>query len=637
MRESSVPNDASSMHENSAYFFHKGTSRRAYEYLGAHRERERFVFRVWAPHADAVWVCGDFCNWNPTAIPMKRITEHGVWEATVDPRAIREGQTYKYRIQSGERELYKADPYGTCMQKPPETASVICDIEGYRWRDAGWLRYRKAHFTREQVSREPINVYEVHLGSWASDANGATLSYPQLACELASYVKQMGFTHVELLPVSEHPYDASLGYQVCGFYAPTARYGTPKEFMSFVDTFHEAGIGVILDWVPGHFPKDAHGLYEFDGQPLYEYREADRIEVAATGERRFDVGREEVRSFLLSNAIHWIEHYHVDGLRIASVDSMLYLDYGKRAGEWKPNEKGSNECIEAIEFFRTLNTVLASEYPDVLTVAESYPGGMRTVGFANGGLGFSLRRGLGWVRDSMQYIEKDPLWRKYDHERLISALSDLRGESSILPISHDEVSGGRGSLAGKLQGEERHRLAGARLFLAYLMTQPGKKLLFMGSELGLLGEWDHRRVLEWYVTDREQHASFQQFSAELFHLYLEQSPLWELDASDEGFAWIDPCNSDLSVYSYRRIDADGKELLILLNFTPVMRASFRLELEAEGVYEEILNTDARRFGGDGTENVGALRSIPDPSGESRAVLALRLPPLSAIVLRKREP
>ena len=636
MRGADVPNCASSMHENSAYFFHEGTSRRAYEYLGAHREGERFVFRVWAPRADAVWVCGDFCNWNPTAIPMKRITERGVWEAAVDSRAIREGQIYKYRIQSGEREIYKADPYGSCMQRPPETASVICDTDGYRWRDAGWLRYRKGHFTRERVAKEPINIYEVHLGSWALDANGKTLSYPQLACEIASYVKQMGFTHIELMPICEYPYDASLGYQICGFYAPSARYGTPKELMQFVDTLHEAGIGVILDWVPGHFPKDAHGLYEFDGHPLYEYCEADRIEIEASGERRFDVGREEVRSFLLSNAVYWIERYHIDGLRIASVDSMLYLDYGKRAGEWIPNEKGSNECIDAIEFFKTLNTVLESEYPDVLTVAESYPGGMNIVGFENGGLGFSLRRGLGWVKDTMTYIEKDPLWRKYDHERLIDALSDAIGEGTILPVSHDEVSGGRGSLAGKMQGEDRHRLAGARLLLAYLMTQPGKKLLFMGSELGLLGEWDHRRVLEWYVTDHECHARFQQFAAELFHLYLEQSPLWELDGSDEGFAWIDSHNADLSVYSYRRIDADGKELLVLLNFTPVLRKDFRLEVGAEGVYEEILNTDARKFGGDGTENTGALQSYSDPSDESRLFLDLRLPPLSAIVLRKRE-
>ena len=595
---------ANGSHKDAADRFHNGTDTHAYEYLGAHREGERFLFRVWAPRAKAVWVSGDFCEWNPAAIPMKRVTDGGVWEASVDARAIRAGQTYKYRILGDGGEVYKADPFGTAMQKPPETASVIADTEGYRWRDAGWLGYRKQHFTRERIGAEPINVYEVHLGSWARGEQGELLRYPALARELATYAKQMGYTHVELLPVCEYPYDPSLGYQSCGFFAPTARYGTAEEFMSFVDVLHEAGIGVILDWTAGIFPKDAHGLFAFDGQPLYEYGKADRIEETACGECLFDLGKHEVRSFLASNAVYWIERYHIDGLRLAAVDAMLCAD-GERARD----------------FLCSLNAMLARDYPDVITV-----------GNRDAGLGFTLQKSNGWTEESMRYLETDPLWRRYEHGRLHAALQNASQKGSLLAVSHDEG----GSLVGRMHGDVRQKLASARLFLTYMMTHPGKKLLFMGGELGMLHAWEHTRALDWSLTDREPHARFQYFCAELNHLYLEQSPLWERDGEEDGFAWIDSENADLSICSYRRIDAAGRELLILLNFTPVLRRDFLLEVGAEGVYEELLNSDAKKYGGDGVENVGALKTVSLSAQDGRSAVCIQLPPLSAIVLRKRD-
>ncbi len=622
-------------HGQAAYFFHQGTTCKAYDFLGVHRETEGYVFRVWAPNAFAVWVCGDWNGWQPDAHPMKRITERGVWEVTLPSELLSDGALYKYRIQNNGREFYKADPYGYYMQVPPETASIVYGIEGHVWRDEKWLKYRKSRFTRQSVMNQPINIYEVHLGSWVRNAAGEPLSYTDLARELASYVKQMGYTHVELMPISEHPFDGSWGYQVCGYYAPTSRFGTPFDFMEFVDVMHEAGIGVILDWVPAHFPKDAHGLYEFDGQPLYEYQGWDRIEHAGWGTRRFDVGREEVQSFLISNAYYWIEKYHIDGLRVDAVASMLYLDYDKMPGEWVPNVYGDNKCLEAIAFFQKLNGALARDYPDVMTVAEESTAFANVTGFENGGLGFSLKWNMGWMNDSLAYSELDPIYRKYDHTKLSFSLTYLFSEKYVLPISHDEVVHGKKSLLDRMPGDYWQKFAGTRAFMTYMMTHPGKKLLFMGSEIGQFREWDYEGQIEWFLTEYEKHAEIQLFNAELNHFYLEHPALWECDDGWHGFAWIDADNGEQSIYSYRRIDKAGDELIVLLNFTPVVREGFLLAVPEDGVYEEIFNSDNVRYGGSGVVNEGLFETVPAMlRGYSRAI-NITVPPLGGAIFRRK--
>ena len=613
------------------YYFHQGTSVRAFDYLGAHREGDAVVFRVWAPNADYVAVVGDFNGWNAGAAPMDRVTERGVWEARIG--GIEDGQKYKYFIRNGCREMQKADPYGFWMEKPPLTASVVYDIEGYEWRDAGWMRYRKGKFTREAVMRRPINIYEVHAGSWRRHKDGSYFSYTELAAELVTYVKQMGYTHVELMPLSEYPFDGSWGYQVCGYYAPTSRYGTPQELMAFVDTMHEAGIGVILDWVPAHFPKDAHGLYEFDGQPLYEYQGVDRMEHATWGTRCFDVGREEVQSFLISNAVYWVEKYHVDGLRVDAVASMLYLDYDRRPGEWVPNRYGDNKNLEAIAFFQKLNGFLARDYPDVMTIAEESTAWANLTHFDNGGLGFSLKWNMGWMNDTLDYIKEDPLWRKYHHNKINFSITYAFGEQYVLPISHDEVVHGKLSLLDRSPGEYTQKFAGTRTFLTYMMTHPGKKLLFMGCEYGPFREWDFSDELEWFLLNYDMHAAMQLFTADLNHFYLSQPPLWEKDGNWDGFKWIDADNCEQSIFSYRRIDESGKELIVLLNFTPVGYNDFLLAVPDKGIYEEVFNSDDRRYGGKGSLNEGRFRTEPCMLRGYGDAIRIKVPPMSGVIFK----
>lgn len=616
------------------YYFHQGSSERAYEYLGAHFEGESVVFRVWAPNAEEVSVCGDFNGWNVFADPMRRVTRGGVWECRVGTDRASVGQCYKYWIRNGEKTLYKADPYGFRMQKPPETASVLHRLGSYRWRDAGWLNYRRGRFTRGNVTAQPINIYEVHPGSWKLREDGSPMSYGELARELAPYVKQMGYTHVELMPISEYPFDGSWGYQVCGYYAPTARYGTPEEFMDFVDTMHEAGIGVILDWVPAHFPKDAHGLCEFDGQPLYEYQGADRMEHAGWGTRRFDVGREEVQSFLISNAVYWAELYHVDGLRVDAVASMLYLDYDKRPGEWVPNIYGDHRCLEAIAFFQKFNSCMARNYPDVMTIAEESTAWANVTRFENEGLGFTFKWNMGWMNDSLSYAAEDPLWRCDHHNQLTFSLTYAFSENFILPISHDEVVHGKRSLLDRMPGDYDLKFAGTRTYLAYMMTHPGKKLLFMGSEIGQFREWDYAGQIEWFLLDYEKHAKLQTYVADLNRFYLSHKELWECDQNwIGGFEWIDADNREQSIYSYRRKSADGKELVILLNFLPVRRDSFLLAVPEAGVWEEVFNSDAESYGGEGLLNSEKLRTEPCLLRGYGKAIRVNVPPMSAMIFR----
>ena len=586
------------------FLFHQGTNFRAHDYLGAHRAGDGVMFRVWAPNAAHIFIVGDFCTWE-TGIPMYRITSGGIWEGYAP--GARDGMPYKFRVVTHDgRSLYKADPYARASERVPANASVLY-TSNYTWRDASWLAHRQKTMTGDAQRTQPINIYELHLGSWMRHEDGTYLSYTELSHELVPYVKQMGYTHVELMPVMEHPYDGSWGYQVCGYFAPTSRFGTPDEFRALVDAFHEAGIGVILDWVPAHFPKDAHGLYEFDGQPLYEYQGADRMEHRGWGTRCFDVGREEVQSFLISSALAWVEDFHADGLRVDAVAAMLYLDYDKLPDEWRPNVYGDNRNLEAIAFFKKLNGYLRSTHPDVLTIAEESGdfGGVT----APEGLGFSYKWCMGWMNDSLSYAQLDPLWRRGSHNRMTFALTYAFSEQYVLPISHDEVVHGKKSLLDRMPGDYRMKFAGERVFYAWQMTHPGKKLSFMGHEIGQFREWDYNGQIEWFLLEYEMHEAMQRYYAALNHFYLEHPALFACDNSWDGIQWIDADNADESVFSFRRIDPKTKnEVIVVLNFTPVERRSFCIGVPKEGEYREVFNSDAKEFGGGGLLNENPLTS-----------------------------
>ena len=613
-----------------SYLFHQGTNYMAYEYLGVHITEKGTVFRVWAPNAEKVFVVGDFNEWTEEH-PMERTTKGGIWECVLPEGLCKPGDKYKYKIYGNGRVVCKSDPYGVEAEIPPNTATVISDIDGYKWRDSGWLNHRKK--SAGKFASQPINIYEIHLGSWKRHEDGSYYTYSELAAELAPYVKQMGYTHIELMPIMEHPFDGSWGYQVCSYYAPTARYGTPKEFMAFVDSMHEAGIGVILDWVPAHFPKDEHGLYEFDGKPLYEYQGWDRIEHDGWGTRRFDVGRNEVECFLISNAMFWIEKYHVDGLRVDAVASMMYLDYDRLPGQWVPNVYGDNKCLEAIAFFQKLNGWLEGKHPDVMMIAEESTAWANVTKFADGGLGFDAKWNMGWMNDTLSYIGEDPLFRKYHHEKMTFAMTYSFNEKYILSVSHDEVVHGKKSLIDKMWGDYWQKFAGVRAYLGFMMTHPGKKLLFMGCEFGQFIEWKYEDQLDWFLLDYESHSKLQHYVSELNQLYLRTPALWQVDDSWDGFKWIDADNKEQSIFSYRRIDANGNEYIVLLNFTPVVREDFLLGVPASGIYEEVFNSDSAEFGGSGVVNTGNLRSTGMSWNYLPDSVKLRVPPLGMTVLR----
>ena len=614
------------------YLFHQGTNYYAQEYLGAHRTGGQMIFRVWAPGASSVFVIGDFNGWQEDT-PMIRVTEGGVWEASMPESSVPAGCKYKFRVVSAAGTHDKADPYAQATECPPATASVIAKPDGYSWRDGSWMQYRRR--AMKNFYSQPINIYELQIASWKRHEDGSYYSYSEIAPDIASYVKQMGYTHIELMPVMEYPFDGSWGYQVCSYFAPSARFGTPADFMGFIDTMHEAGVGVILDWVPAHFPKDEHGLYEFDGSRLYEYQGDDRVEYDGWGTRRFDVGRNEVESFLVSSAMFWLEHYHVDGLRVDAVASMIYLDYDKRPGEWIPNVYGDNRCLEAIAFFRKLNSCIKEKHPDVLMIAEESTAWANVTTFDGGGLGFDMKWNMGWMNDTLSYAQTDPVYRKYHHDKLTFSLTYAFSEKFVLPISHDEVVHGKKSFLDKMSGDYWQKFASARAFLAYMMTHPGKKLLFMGCEFGQFREWDYASGVEWFMLDYESHAKLQRYTAELNHFYLENPPLWECDDSWGGFQWIDADNRDQSIVSYRRIDRAGKELIVLINFTPVVREKFLLGVPYSGVYEEIFNSDAVDFGGSGVCNPDALKTTGKAWNGCPDSLHLEVPPLGAVILRCR--
>ena len=588
----------SNNHEVPLYLFHQGKNAKAYEFLGSHKlaNEDKVVFRVWAPHAAAVSVVGDFNGWDTEADPMKKLDDNSVWECTV--QGIKQFDNYKYCItaQSGEKR-YKADPYGFHTETRPETASKFYDLDGYDWKDEKWMAKRKS----ANVYESPINIYEVHAGSWKQHEDGNFLSYRQLADELTKYVKEMGYTHIELLPVCEHPFDGSWGYQVTGYFAPTSRFGEPKDFMYFVDKCHREGIGVILDWVPAHFPKDAHGLYEFDGRCCYEYQDIRKGEHLQWGTRVFDYGRNEVRSFLTSSAMFWLEKYHIDGLRVDAVASMLYLDYGRNDGEWIANKHGGRENLEAVEFLQNLNISIFREYPDVMMIAEestAWPLVSKPVG--DGGLGFNFKWNMGWANDMFDYVSRDPLFRKYDHEKLTFPLMYAFSENFILPVSHDEVVHGKKSLLDKMFGEYEDKFACMRAFLVYMMTLPGKKMTFMGTEFAPFREWDYQNQLEWFMLGYPAHEKMLEFTARLNNFYLQNKALWQIDDGWDGFEWIDADLRDLNIVTYRRKAIDGSSLSVIVNFSPVTRERFRLKVPAKGNYRVVFCSDDENFGGKGT-------------------------------------
>ena len=609
--------------------FHTSGAADAYRYLGCHPEvREGvngFVFRTWAPQAQSVRVTGDFNFWNEEDLPMQPVG-CGVWEAF--SRFAQPGQRYKLCIKTKDgRTVYKTDPYGNRCGVLPDTASIIEAEDGFVWHD-GLYRARRR---KEKILNRPVNIYEVHAGSWKRHEDGSVLSFRELAQQLVPYVRDMGYTHIELLPVMEYPYDPSWGYQITCYYAPTHRYGAPEDLKYFIDEAHKAGIGVILDWVPAHFPKDANGLYEFDGTCCYELSDPTMNEHPDWTTRIYDYGKPEVRSFLISNACYWISQFHADGIRVDAVASMLYLDYNRP--NYKPNRFGGRENLEAIDFLRQLNAAAFQTEPAVMMIAEestAFP--LITKPDYDGGLGFLFKWNMGWMNDMLQYMSLDPLYRKGDHNALTFSMTYAFSENFILPLSHDEVVHGKCSLIGKMPGNYDDKFNNLRVLYAYQMAHPGKKLNFMGSEFAQFIEWNFKQGLDWLLLGYEKHRKMQQFVKTLNRFYLENRELWEVDTGWDGYEWIEPDDRDRSVIAFRRKDRKGRELVVVCNFCPVLRENYRLGLPKQGWYVPVLNTDDEAFGGYGFAPE-TVRTEKKPSHGQMQSGLFRVPPMSVCFYR----
>ncbi len=610
------------------YLFHEGTNAKAYEYLGAHPVDGGVCFRVWAPNVQWAGVAGDFNGWQPDKAPMTKISS-GVWECFVD--GVNRYDAYKYYFRTADgREFYKSDPFAFHCETRPGTASKYYGELDFDWSDKGWLRKRK----KADIYSSPMNIYEVHAGSWQLYDDGNPLSYRDLADRLIPYVKDMGYTHIELLPVMEYPFDGSWGYQVTGYFAPTSRYGTPEDFAYFVNAAHNAGIGVILDWVPAHFPKDTYGLYEFDGGACYEYADPRKGEHLQWGTRVFDYGKPEVQSFLVSSAMFWISEYHIDGLRVDAVASMLYLDYGRDDGNWIPNCHGGRENLEAVAFLKKLNESVFREHGDVLMIAEestAWPMVSRPTYL--GGLGFNFKWNMGWMNDCLRYFSLDGLARKFNHDCLTFSFFYAFSENFVLPISHDEVVHGKCSLINKMPGTYEEKFAGVRSFLGYMMSHPGKKLLFMGCEFGQFIEWNYKQQLDWLLLDYEAHRQLKSYVSALNKFYLANSPLWEIDYSWEGFSWIVSDDSSNSVVAYIRRDKKENELIALCNFTSVTRQKYRTGVPKPGTYRVVFSSALPEFGGKGESTVGSVRAKKKPMHGYEYSIELDIEGLSCMYIK----
>ena len=612
--------------------FHTGDSVRAYDFLGAHlvnrNDKNGVVFRVWAPTARSVSVAGDFNNWNNEANYMYDIG-YGVWEVFVE--GVKQFCTYKYCIESeyGDR-LMKADPYAFHAQTRPGQASVVYDIESYSWNDSEWFNKRKEN----NISSSPMNIYEIHAGSWRKYPDGNFFNYQKLADELIPYLKEMHYTHVQLMPIMEYPYDGSWGFQTTGYYAPTSRYGTPSDFMAFVDKLHGEGIGVILDWVPSNFPTDDFGLARFDGSPLYESNDPKTSKRDSWGTCLFNYARFEVTSFLVSCAMFWLDKYHIDGLRIGALSSMLYLDYGKSEGEWEPNKFGGKENLDAVDFVKRLNTAVHMYHPDVMMFAEentSWP--KLTHKIEDGGLGFDFKWNMGWMNDMLHYMSLNPMWRPFNHDSLTFSFYYAFSEKFLLPISHDEVSHGKGSLIKQMPGKYDEQFAGVRAFITYMYAHPGKKLVFMGTEIGQFDEWNHEEAIQWDLLEFEKHKKLRTFFKELNKFYLDCKPLYELDTVWKGFDWIHHDDYTNSVIAFKRTDKNGDEIVSVCNFQPIRRDEYCIGVPKYGLYDEVFNSDEERFGGSGVVNGNNIKTEVMKIHGFDQGLSLTLPPLSVIYLR----
>ena len=604
--------------------FTGGGNFKSYEFLGCHKAEKGFIFRVWAPRAASVHLCGDFNFWNTSALPMKNIGG-GIWEAVAENAAVYDNYKYYIEKQNGGF-VYKSDPYAyhTCTR--PENASKVYEIEGYDWHDSPYL----SSLDGENTLDKPMNIYEVHLASWRKHKDGNYLTYKEAATELSAYVKKMGYTHIEIMPVTEYPYDPSWGYQVTGYFAPTSRFGTPKDFMEFVDICHQNGIGIILDWVGAHFPKDEYGLYEFDGGACYEYEDPLKNEHPDWNTRIFDYGRSEVISFLISSAVFWIEKYHIDGLRVDAVASMLYLDYGKENGQWRRNREGGNINLEAVEFLKKLNSEVFCARPSALMIAEestAFPAVTKPP--YDGGLGFNYKWNMGWMNDMLAYMSSDPLFRKGLHGNITFSLTYAFSENFILPISHDEVVYGKCSMISKMPGEYKEKFDNLRAFYGYMTAHPGKKLLFMGNEFAQFSEWDFTKELDWQLLSYDSHKKMQKYVKDLNFFYLSRSELWENDSDWNGFEWISNDDSDQSIISFIRTDKHSKRLLVVCNFCPVKREKYRLGVPVSGIYKPVFSSDYLKYGGSGTR-IRSVKSQKIPFHGRRESISITVQPMSTV-------
>ncbi|MCL2013652.1 MAG: 1,4-alpha-glucan branching protein GlgB [Oscillospiraceae bacterium] len=624
-----MPEKLKTKTERMLYSFSRGECYDAHSFFGAHPVRGRgIVFRVWAPNALSVSVVGDFNEWDEKANPASPLN-HGVWECAVS--GIKLYDCYKFAIVGSDGQLrLKSDPYGTHFETRPGTASKYYPLKKFKWSDEEWY---KANINKDMYN-SPMNIYEVHLGSWRRFADDNTFNYETFADEIIPYVKNMGYTHLEFMPITEYPYDASWGYQVTGFFAPTSRYGTPDNFKKLVDKCHNAGIGIILDWVPAHFPKDAHGLYEFDGGCCYEYSDPSKMEHSDWGTRIFDYGKPEVMSFLISSALFWLKEYHIDGLRIDAVASMLYLDYSREYWQWVPNANGGNENLEAIAFIKKLNEAVFAQIPDALMIAEestAWP--LVTMPTDKGGLGFNFKWNMGWMNDMLEYMMADPIYRAGNHDKITFSFFYSFSENFVLPVSHDEVVHGKGSLVNKMPGEYDQKFANLRAFFGYKMAHPGKKLIFMGQEFGQFIEWNFSQELDWSLLGIEKHIKLKHYVETLNNIYLKRKPLWEIDCSWDGFSWLVCDDRNQNIIIFDRTDKAGNKIIVICNFSPVPRKSYRFGVRGAGTYKLLLNSDDVDFGGDGSFSMSATYKTESvlSHGQEKS-LVVDIPPMATVYL-----